>query len=58
MPAERARDIARGLKWLADRYLEAEMSEEAEAALADSHWWLSYAATLLHAKPTKESDKP
>jgi hypothetical protein len=46
MEPERARDIARGLKWLADRYDEADMADEAAATLRDSKWWLSYAGIL------------
>jgi hypothetical protein len=46
MEPERARDIARGLKWLADRYADADMASEAEETLRDSEWWLGYSAIL------------
>jgi hypothetical protein len=46
MAPQKARDIARGLKWLADRFADAGMPEHASACLESSTWWLRYAATL------------
>jgi hypothetical protein len=46
MAPEKARDIARGLKGLADAYADAQMQRQAAAALRDSEWWLRYALTL------------
>jgi hypothetical protein len=46
MSPDKARDIARGLKWLAQSYTEAGMARDATVALRDSEWWLAYAITL------------
>jgi hypothetical protein len=46
MAPEKARDIARGLKWLAERYGDAGMPEHAHGLLTASSWWLSYSQTL------------
>jgi hypothetical protein len=46
MPPEKAQDIARGLKWLAQSYGEVGMVREATRAERDSQWWLNYAISL------------
>ena len=46
MSPERARDIARGLKWLAGSYAEAGMTQDAARCERDSQWWLAYTAPL------------
>jgi hypothetical protein len=46
MTPEKARDIARAHKWLADSYAESDMRRQSAAALRESEWWLAYALTL------------
>jgi hypothetical protein len=46
MSADKARDIARSLKWLAQSYTEAGMARDATVALRDSEWWLAYSIAL------------
>ena len=46
MAPDKARGIARGLRWLAQSYTEAGMAREATIALPDSEWWLAYAISL------------
>jgi hypothetical protein len=46
MPPEKAQEIARGLKWLAQSYYEAGMAREYARAERDSQWWLTYAISL------------
>jgi len=43
---DKARDIARALKWLADNYADVSLTHQAEAALRDSRWWLARAVAL------------
>ena len=51
MPAEKAQDIAHGLKWLAQSYAEVGMVREATRAERDSQWWLNYSISLAHNPP-------
>jgi hypothetical protein len=46
MTPDKARDIARAHKWLANSYTEANMRREAATAQRESEWWLAYALTL------------
>jgi hypothetical protein len=46
MTPDKARDIARAHKWLADSYAESNMRRQSAAALRESEWWLTYALTL------------
>ena len=46
MPPEKAHDIARGLKWLAQSYAEAGMVRDATRAERDSQWWMTYSLSL------------
>ncbi len=48
MSPDKARDIARGLRWMAVSYTEAGMTREANTAQRDSECWLAYAITLAH----------
>ena len=50
----KARDIARGLKSLADEYAEVGMHHEANCMTRGSRWWLAYAMTLEHTRDAKE----
>lgn len=43
---EKARDIARALKWLADNYAEVSLTHQAETALKESQWWIARAEAL------------
>lgn len=52
MSPDHARDIARGLKWLAESYAEAGMALQATRAERDSQWWLGFALTLAATKET------
>jgi hypothetical protein len=51
MPAHKAQEIARGLKWLAQSYAEAGMVSDATRAERDSQWWLRHSISLLHTPP-------
>ena len=51
MPAEQAREIARGLKWLAQSYAEAGMVRDATKAERDSRWWLNRSISLTRTPP-------
>lgn len=51
MTAEKARDIGRGNKWMAQSYAEAGMTREATRCERDAVWWLAYAMTLANTKP-------
>jgi hypothetical protein len=46
MTPDKARDIARALRWLSDSYAESGMRRQAMTALRDCEWWLTYALTL------------
>ncbi len=48
MAAEKAKEIARGLKWLAQFYVGAGMVRDATRAERDSQWWLSHSISLAH----------
>jgi hypothetical protein len=50
MPPDKAQEIARGLKWLAQSYADAGMARDATRAERDSQWWLTYALTLTQTK--------
>jgi hypothetical protein len=54
MSPERARDIARGHKWLHQQYDETGMPREAARALRDSELWLGYALALAN---TRQNDQ-
>jgi hypothetical protein len=49
--AEKAQEIARGLKWLAQSYTEAGMVRDPTRAERDSQWWLNYSVSLAHTPP-------
>ena len=51
MPPEKAQDIARGLKWLAQSYAEAGMARDASRAERDSQWWLAHSMSLAQTPP-------
>ena len=53
----KVRDIARGLKSLADEYAAVGMHHEANCMTRGSGWWLAYATTLERAKTTLERAK-
>jgi hypothetical protein len=53
MAPEKAQEIARDLKWLAQDYAEAGMSREAQRAERDSQWWLAYSISLAATPPAK-----
>ena len=55
MPADKAQEIARGLKWLAQSYAEAGMVRDATRAERDSQWWLNYSISLAHTPPHDRS---
>lgn len=48
MAAEKAQEIARGVKWLAQSYAEAGMVRDATRAERDSQWWLNHSMSLAH----------
>jgi hypothetical protein len=51
MAPEKAQEIARGLKWLAQSYAEAGMVRDSTRAERDSQWWLNYSISLSHTPP-------
>lgn len=51
MSADKAQEIARGLKWLAQSYAEAGMTREATRAERNSQWWLDYAISPAQTPP-------
>ena len=51
MAAEKAQDIARGVKWLAQSYGEAGMMRDATRAERDSQWWLNHSISVAHTPP-------
>jgi hypothetical protein len=52
---DKAQEIARGLKWLAQSYAEAGMVRDAARSERDSQWWIAYAISLSHThKPAAE----
>ena len=51
MPAEKAQEIARGLKWLERSYSEAGMVRDATRAERDSQWWLNHWISLARTPP-------
>ena len=51
MAAEKAQEIARGLKWLAQSYAEAGVVRDATRAERDSQWWLNHSISLAHTPP-------
>ncbi len=51
MTAERARDIGRSYKALADNLTELGAAREAARAERDSQWWLTYAIALAQTPP-------
>lgn len=55
MPPERAQDIARGLKWLAQSYAEAGMVRDATRAERDSQWWMTYSISLAQMPPPERT---
>jgi len=55
MAPDKAEEIARGLKWLAQSYAEAGMARDATRAERDSQWWMTYAISLAQIPPT---DRP
>ena len=46
MPPDKARDIARSCKFLADEYAEVGMPRQAANMLRESNWWMAYAISL------------
>lgn len=46
VPAAKARNIARSLKWVADSLAEAGSMPEAARLERSSQWWMTYAAAL------------
>ena len=51
MPSERAQEIARSLKRLAQSYAEAGMARDAARAERDSQWWMAHSMSLAQTKP-------
>ena len=51
MAPEKAQQIARGLKWLAQSYAEAGMVRDATRAERDSQWWLNHSISLAQTPP-------
>jgi hypothetical protein len=51
MPAAKAQEIARGLKWRAQSYAEAGMGRDATRAERDSQWWLNHSIFLAQTPP-------
>ena len=54
----KARDIARGLKLLADEYAEIGMRHEADAMTRGSEWWLAYAEARVEAIRLSDALRP
>jgi hypothetical protein len=46
MSAEKARDVARAYKGFADHLAEFGLSRQAQLAMRDSQWWLTYSIAL------------
>ncbi len=55
MAPDKAQDIARGLKWLAQSYAGAGMRRDAARAESDSQWWLAYSISLAQTPPVVKS---
>jgi len=53
MSPQKARDVARRWKWMADSFLADNMRSQATLMLRESEWWLGYALTL---EATKHDD--
>lgn len=51
MTSDRARDVGRAYKALADQLNEAGLARQAAVALRDSNWWLTYAITVAQTAP-------
>ncbi len=51
MAPDKAQEIARGLKWLAQSYAEAGMRRDSARADSDSQWWLAYSISLAQTPP-------
>ncbi len=54
MAPDKAQEIARGLKWLAQSYAEAGMQRDAQRAGNDSQWWLAYSTSLAQTPPVSK----
>jgi hypothetical protein len=54
MPPEKAQEIARGLKWLAQSYAEAGMVRDAVRSERDSQWWMTYSISLAQTPPKQK----
>jgi hypothetical protein len=54
MEPDKAQEIARGLKWLAQSYAEAGMTRDALRADRESQWWLAYSISLAQTPPAKQ----
>ena len=55
MQPEKAQEIGRGLKWLAQSYAGAGMTREANRADRDSQWWLTYSISLAQTPSGEQS---
>ncbi len=55
MAPDKAQDIARGLKWLAQSYEAAGMRRDSQRAEIDSQWWLAYAISLAQTPQVAKS---
>jgi hypothetical protein len=58
MTPDRARDVGRAYKALADQLNEAGLARQAAVALRDSNWWLTYAITLAQTAPGGSKEAP
>ena len=55
MSSEKARDVGRAYKALANRLTELGVQREASVAMRDSQWWLTYSISLTQTPPTEPS---
>jgi hypothetical protein len=55
MAPDKAQEIARGLKWLAQSYEAAGMRRDSQRAEMDSQWWLAYSISLSQTPPVSKS---
>jgi hypothetical protein len=51
MSPDKARDVARAYRTLADHLTEFGLPRQAGIALRDSQWWLTYSIVLAQTKP-------
>lgn len=51
MTPEKARDVGRAYKALANHLTELGVQREAGVAMRDSQWWLTYSITLAQTSP-------